>query len=286
MRELLDFFISHSKWFVFIILMAISLAFLFGSNPYQHHVYLTSANAVTSSVFTISSNVHSYFNLRDINDNLNERNAELQQQVLDLQQQLQTLKDDMESDSVVVTPTSQYQFVVAHVISNSIARPYNYITIDKGSADGIAPEMGVIDQTGVVGSVNVVSEHSARVISVLNPNFHVSCKIKGSDYFGSLSWDGRNTQEAMLEDLPQHAKVQPGDTIVTTGFSAVFPPDLLVGYVLGQGKGSKLSLSNLHVRLATDFTTLSTVQVVVNSRRDELKALEASDYNADESTIK
>lgn len=286
MRELLDFFISNSKWFVFIILMAISLAFVFGGNPYQHHVFLTSANAVTSSVYSLSSNVHSYFNLRDINDDLNERNAQLQQQVLDLKQQLQTLEDEMEGDSIVVTPTSQYQFVVAHVISNSIARPYNYITIDKGSADGIAPEMGVIDQTGVVGSVNVVSEHSARVISVLNPNFHVSCKVKGSDYFGSLSWDGRSPEEAMLEDLPQHSKVQPGDTIVTTGFSAVFPPDLMVGYVLGQGKGSKLSLSNLHVRLATDFTTLSTVQVVVNIRRDELKALEAADHNTSDTMDK
>lgn len=277
MRELLDFLIQHSKWLLFLAYMGISLALLFSGNPYQHHVYLTSANAVASGVYTLSSNVTSYFHLRDINHDLNSRNAELQSTVIALRQQLQDISDKKAQDSVIDTPTAQFRFVVAHVINNSISHPFNYITINKGSADGIAPEMGVIDQSGVVGSVNVVSEHSARVISVLNPNFHVSCKIKGSDYFGSLSWDGKNPYEAMLEDLPQHAKVQPGDTIMTTGFSAVFPPDLTVGYVLGQGKGSKLSLSNLHVRLATDFTTLSTVQVVVNTQYKELKQLEESD---------
>lgn len=129
--------------------------------------------------------------------------------------------------------------------------------------------------------MNVVGEHSARVISVLNPNFHVSCKIKGTDHFGSLSWDGKDPTTALLEDMPQHAQVQVGDTILTTGFSAVFPPDIYVGYVLGQGKANKrLSLSNLHVRLATDFTTLSTVQVVVNTRHAfVLKRLEAADTN-------
>lgn len=279
MRELLDFLVKNCKWFVFIAYVAISCVLLFSSNPYQHHVYLTSANTVSAGIYNISNRFYSYFHLKEINDGLNERNAELQTRVLDLEQRLQDIQDQYDSDTIVTTSTSQYEFVVAHVINNSIARTNNYITINKGSADGIRPEMGVIDQTGVVGSVNVVAEHSARVISVLNPNFHVSCKIKGSEHFGSLSWDGKNPTEAVLEDLPQHSQVKAGDTIVTTGFSSVFPPDMNVGYVLPPEKGKKLSFNSLRVRLATDFTTLGTVQVVVNSLRNEVQALEATDSN-------
>lgn len=151
MRELLDFFVRNSKWFVFMICVLASCAMLFSSNPYQHHVYLTSANAVTAAVYSAASNVHAYFNLRDKNDDLNMRNAELQKQVIALKQQLTDLYDLQAADTVMATDSSTFEFVVAHVISNSIARPFNYITIDKGSADGIAPDMGVIDQNGVVG---------------------------------------------------------------------------------------------------------------------------------------
>lgn len=234
---------------------------------------------VSSGVYSVSSKLYSYFNLKEINDGLNERNAELQTRVLDLEQRLQAIQDQIASDTVMTTESSQYEFVLAHVINNSIARANNYITINKGTADGIRPEMGVIDQSGVVGSVNVVAEHSARVISVLNPNFHVSCKIKGSDHFGSLSWDGNDPTVAILEDLPQHAQVKAGDTIVTTGFSSVFPPDIKVGYVLPPENGKKLSFNSLKVRLATDFTTLGTVQVVVNSLLTETRELEATDTN-------
>lgn len=277
MRELLDFLVKNCKWFVFIIYVIISCVLLFSTNPYQHHVYLTSANAVSAGIYSVSDKFYSYFHLKEINEGLNERNAYLQTRVLDLEQQLQTIRDRIDSDTVIVTESSQYEFVVAHVINNSISHAFNYITINKGAADGIRPEMGVIDQNGVVGSINVVGEHSARVISVLNPKFHVSCKIKGSEHFGSLSWDGKDPTVAILEDLPQHSQVKAGDTIVTTGFSSVFPPDINVGYVLPPEKGKKLVFNNLKVRLATDFTTLGTVQVVVNSLLSETRALEASD---------
>ena len=279
MRELLDFLVKNLKWFVFVFYVVVSCVLLFSGNPYQHHVYLTSANTVSAGIYSVSNRFYSYFNLKEINDGLNERNAELQTRVLDLEQRLQDIQDRMDSDTLITTESSQYEFVVAHVINNSISRTCNYLTINKGSADGIRPEMGVIDQTGVVGSVNVVAEHSARVISVRNPNFHVSCKIKGSEHFGSLSWDGNDPRIAILEDLPQHSQVKAGDTIVTTGFSSVFPPDMNVGYVLPPEKGKKLSFNSVKVRLATDFTTLSTVQVVVNSLRTEVQALEATDSN-------
>ncbi len=277
MRELFDFFVRNSKWFVFIIYVVMSCVLLFSRNPYQHHVYMTSANTVAASVFSLSNNITSYFNLRDINADLNERNAILEAEVLALRSKLQNIDDSLHTDTIVETETGQYQFIVAHVINNSISKPYNYITINKGYADGIRPEMGVIDQNGVVGAVNVVAEHSARVISVLNQSFHVSCKVKSSQHFGSLTWQGGDPRLALLEDLPRHAPIKPGDTIVTTGFSAVFPPDIPVGRILAPQNGKALSTSNLKVRLSTDFSTLSTVQVVVNTKRKEIIDIEATD---------
>lgn len=279
MRELLDFFVRNSKWFVFIIYVVMSCVLLFTRNPYQHHIYMTSANTVTAGVFSLSNNITSYFNLREINSDLNERNAALEAEVFALKSELQKIDDARHTDTIVETETGQYQFIVAHVINNSISKPYNYITINKGYADGIRPEMGVIDQNGVVGAVNVVAAHSARVISVLNQNFHVSCKVKSSQHFGSLTWQGGDPRVALLEDLPRHSQVKPGDTIVTTGFSAVFPPDIPVGRIMKPQNGKELSTSNLKVQLSTDFARLSTVQVVVNAQRKEIADIEATDDN-------
>lgn len=278
MHELFSFFIRSSKWFVFVFFVALSCALLFSGNPYQHHVFLTSANSAASGIYNMRNGVASYFNLREINEDLNLRNAALQSEVLALREHIReadarALADTMRLPGVL----AQYDFVVAHVINNSIARPYNYITINKGAADGIAPEMGVIDQNGVVGIVNVTGEHSARVISLLNPHFKLSCKIKGSEHFGSLVWDGNDPTVALLEELPRHTVFSPGDTIVTSGYSAVFPEGIPVGYVMEDHRRHDENFFTLKVRLSTDFTTLSNVQVVVDSLRTELLTLEASD---------
>ena len=179
MHELFSFFIRWSKWFVFVFFVALSCALLFSGNPYQHHVYLTSANSVASGIYNMRNSVASYFDLREINEDLNLRNAALESEVLALREQIREADARIQTDTMRLPGVlAQYNFVVAHVISNSIARPHNYITINKGTADGIAPEMGVIDHNGVVGIVNVAGPHSARIISLLNPHFKLSCKIK------------------------------------------------------------------------------------------------------------
>lgn len=278
MRELFNFFIRNSKWFVYAFFAVVSLMMLFRGNPYQQHIFLTSANSVSAAVYELSNNVTSYFNLRDINEDLNRRNAALEKEVVNLRENLRLYAENSFSDTLV-TPdgVDHFDFIVAHVINNSISKPYNYITLDKGADDGVRPELGVIDQNGVVGIVSVVGPRHARVISLLNPNLRLSCKIKSSDYFGSLVWDGDDPTTALLEELPRHTTYSPGDTIVTSGYSAVFPPDLPVGIILDDENRHNENFFTLKVRLFADFTTLGNVQVVTNNYAGELTDVESHD---------
>lgn len=280
MSELIGFLIRHSKWFVFTFYVVISCMLLFKNDPYRQHVYITSAGRLASTAYKGANNVTSYFNLHEINEDLNRRNAQLQAEIESLKEEIQDLHEMGYNDTLVPDlGVPHFEFIVAHVISNSISHPYNYLTINKGSADGVRPELGVIDQNGVVGIVSNTGPHSARVISLLNPHFRLSCKIKSSDYFGSLVWTGGNPTEASLEELPRHTVFKQGDTIVTSGYSAVFPAGLPVGVVLDEDTDKSSDFFTLRVGLFADFTTLSNVQIVVNNRAEELKKLKAGEEN-------
>ncbi|MBQ0070164.1 MAG: rod shape-determining protein MreC, partial [Bacteroidales bacterium] len=142
----------------------------------------------------------------------------------------------------------------------------------------------VVDKNGIVGIVNVTGNHSARIISLLNPQMRLSCKLKNSEYFGSLVWDGGSPQYAILEELPKHLKYAKGDTIITSGYSSVFPEGIIVGVVEGRARQLTDSFVSLKVRLTTNFSQLSTVRVISNDMREELKALEASENDSTKRT--
>lgn len=280
MNELFAFLLRNSKWFVFTFFVAISVTMLLHGDPYRQHVYLTSAGRMASSVYKGANNVTSYFNLHEINEELNSRNANLQAEVSRLQETIALLQEQLFTDTLVPdSGVRHFEFIVAHVINNSISHPYNYLTINKGSHDGISPELGVIDRNGVVGIVSNVGPGSSRVISLLNPHFRLSCKIKRTDYFGSLVWDGQSPEIALLEELPRHTRFDIGDTIVTSGYSAVFPAGLPVGVVIDDDTDRNQNFFTLKVRLLADFTTLSNVQVVLNNQAEELRALRAGEEN-------
>lgn len=278
MHELFTFFARNSKWFVFAVYVVLSIMLLVGGDPYHRHIYLTSANRVTASVYDFSNNATGYFNLRERNADLNRRNAELQSELLALRECIQLMAEQQCTDTMTLdSGMMPFRFVVANVINNSIARPFNYLTLNKGERDGVRPEMGVIDASGVVGIVSVVGPHSSRVISLLNPHFRLSCKLKRSDSFGSLVWDGRDPEVALLEELPRHTVYSPGDTVVTSGYSAVFPPGLPVGIVLDDDYNDHENFFTLKVKLLSDFTSLNNVQIVVSDISEELKSLEAGE---------
>jgi len=273
MNNLLNFFVKHSSWFIFAIYAILSCVLLFKDNPYQQSVYLTSANAVSATIYKAFGTVTSYFHLHDINEDLQQRNAMLEMELIELRNQI-TDYQMLLPDSLHQPALKQFDFVIAHVISNSIAQPENYITINRGYADGIKAEMGVVDQNGVVGIVNVVGGHAARVISLLNPHIRLSCKLKDSDFFGSLVWEGGDPRYAVLEELPKHMTYVKGDTIVTSGYSAVFPEGIIVGTVEGLARGLSDSFLSLRIRLATNFSQLSTVRVITNNMSEQLKKLQ------------
>jgi rod shape-determining protein MreC len=274
MGNLWDFLLKNSKWFLFVIYVIVSCIMLFDTNPYQHYVWMTSAGRVTSSIYGVAANITSYFHLHDINEDLQHRTADLELEVINLRHQLRVAQEQLYADSIANDTVIQpFNFIIAHVISNSVSRTHNYITIEKGSLDSIRPEMGVVDQNGVVGIVNLVGKHSARIISLLNPKMRLSCKVKGREFFGSLVWDGHSPSEALLEEMPRHERFHKGDTIVTSGYSSVFPEGIPVGTIISHEKEHDDNFYALRIKLFTDFTTLSTVRVISNDMRPELDAI-------------
>ena len=276
MRNLLDFLIKHHAWIFFIIYVGISCALLFRSNPYQQSVYLGSANRIASQVYEVSNTVTGYFGLRKANEELLQRNGALEMEILQLRRQLQKYSYAAASDTFLLgdSISKRYGFVMARVINNSVAHLNNYITLDKGRVDGVAPEMGVIDQNGVVGIIAVVNEHNSVAISVLNPKLRISCKVKNSDCFGSLVWDGRNARYAILEEMPRHVEFMPGDTIVTSGYSAVFPGGIMVGTIHDYSKQKDDNFYAMQVELSTDFSQLGAVRIISNAGQANQRQLE------------
>ncbi len=278
MRNLLNFIIRYNSWFLFVILEVLCMILVFTFNPFQESVYISSANNVSGKVYTAMNQFSGYFNLRSNNETLIKQNGILQEKVLMLEQYIENATMDSVNYKIFTDPgnTHQYDFVTAHVISNSITRANNFITLNKGLKDGIDKEMGVINQDGVVGVISNVSENYSIVIPILNPKFRLSAKLKKNNYFGSLVWNGNDPQYAILEELPRHANFEPGDTLVTSGYSAVFPDGIMVGTVDTHTKQHDDNFYAVKILLAVDFAKLGNVLVIRDKKQLEQKALEKS----------
>jgi len=276
MQKLLEFLIGRRHWLLFIVCEIISFTLLYRYNAYQRNVMLSSANVVTGYLMSVSSSVSSFLNLRSENKQLFEHNKQLELEILYLHHQLETIKpttllyDGMLTDSLYNT----YEYISAEVVNNSVTRLLNYITINKGSNDGIESDMGVISTHGVVGIVRTVNNRFSVIIPVVNPKWGLSCKLFNSNYFGTLMWDGRDARYSTLEELPTYAEFHEGDTVVTSGFSAIFPQGIMVGTIAQSDISVSSGFYSLRVKLATDFRNLTTVWVVKNNLQEEQWAVE------------
>jgi len=270
MKDLLSFFSKNSPFFTWLFLAIISIALLFQSNPYQRSVWFGSASAVTGSVYDLQSNVTSYFGLREVNEDLLHRTGLLEAENLRLRQELQLYRDSMQMN--IPNNELQYHFLIAHVVGNTITQVENYITLDKGTNDGVQPDLGVVDQNGVIGIVAKVSAHYSLVLSVLNPKLRISVMLRGSEAIGSLVWDGKDYRHASLEDLPRNVDYEIGDTIVTTGYTPSFPKDVPVG-VIESSDDRGGSFMTLRIALFADFNRLQDVHVILNDHMQEIDEL-------------
>ena len=275
MRNLLNFLLKYNYWFLFILLEVICFVLLFRFNNYQQSVYFTSANVVTGKVYEVSGSVSSYFHLKSVNEDLLDRNMLLEQQIANLENALRERQvDSVTVNSIRNLDNKDYQIFKAHVIRNSLNQADNYITLDKGSFSGIRPEMGVVDGNGVVGIVYKTSPNYSLVISVLNSKSSISCKIVGSEYFGYLKWEHGDSRYAYLKDLPRHAEFNLGDTVVTSGYSTVFPAGVMVGTVDDMSDSNDGLSYLLKIKLATDFGKLGDVRVIARTGQMEQQELE------------
>lgn len=272
MHNLTEFLAKHNHWFVFLVLEVVSMVLLFRYNSYQGSVWFSSANAVTGKVYEWDSAVESYFSLSGVNSQLTQRNAFLEQQVRMLDDSIARLTRSQEAAVTRLSSMVPFQgcrLIPAKVVANMVNRYDNLITIDKGSADGVKRDMGVVCGMGVVGIVYLVSEHYSIVIPALNSHSNISCTIQHRGYFGYLRWRGGSSQLAYLEDVPRHAHFKLGDNVVTSGYSSVFPPGVMVGKVLHVFYSADGLSYRVQVKLSTDFARLRDVCLVDDSALQE-----------------
>lgn len=248
---------------------------VFRFNNYQGSIYFNSTNRLSGTLYEYLNGVTDYFHLRSINDTLIDRNLALEQQLAALEARLISLTQDTAAvKEWEHTALANYTKIEARVINNSLNLTDNYITINRGYTDSVYAEMGVVSGMGLVGVVELTAPHYALVISLLNSKSNISCKIKGRNYFGYLHWDGKDSRYTYLHDLPRHAVCYEGDTIVTSGYSSIFPEGIMVGRV------EEINASNdgfsyvLKVRLFTDFGRLNDVRVIARRGFEEQQELE------------
>lgn len=241
-------------------------------NSYQRASWISSSSKVSGGVYDNFNSATQYFKLKQINEELAKENAFLRSQMPS------SFHDSKDYFSLVYDSLNsrQYTYRTAKVINNSVNKHFNYITLNKGTDNGIVKEMGVISSKGVVGIVRDVSDHYSSVISILNTRLLISGKLKESGFFGALSWDGGDFKYAWLNEIPIHAPVAVGNLVVTSGFSSIFPEGILIGTVEDVKRDQGESFYRIKVKLSVDFKNLSYVELISNNMRDEQINIENS----------
>lgn len=271
MKNIINFIIKHHAFFIFLFLQIIAFNLIIQNNIYHKNKIINSANSITGKIYEIESNITAYFDLRETNKRLAKENAELH-----------TLSpaafiSHYVYDYQIINDTvynQKFKFTSAEVINKSTNNRNNYLTLNKGRKHGVEPMMGVISTEGIVGIVNEVSDNFSTVLTVLHSQSHISALLKKQKYKGDLYWPGTDYKYAKLKDIEQHVMIKAGDTVITSGFSAIFPKGILVGTVkefeLNEGK----TFYDISVELSTNFKTISHVYVINNMLKNEQLELE------------
>lgn len=271
MRPLWEFLIKNYFVFLFILLESLAITMFINYSYHQRAIIVGATNEITGNIYRLRSGIAQYFSLRKINKDLAEQNARL----LNEQRKAFLVSDTgrfFVNDSVY---RQQYSYIVARVINNTTQRTANYLTLDKGADDGITKDMAVIYPNGIVGIVTEVSRNFSSVMSLLHPKARISAKLKKNNYVGTVVWEGGRINIASLLDIPTHVKIEKGDTVVTSGYSLLFPEGIIIGTIDTFNVKHGKDFYHINIKLTTDFHNISYVYVVRNLFKNELQQLES-----------
>lgn len=266
MQRLFLFLYQYRAFFLFVLLEVLSTWCIIANNPYQGAAFFNSSNYMAASILDTRRDISDYFGLKDVNKELARENAWLRKRLL--------MIEDSIPDHPDSTFDARFTYQPARVINNSVHRATNFITIDKGTEDGIVHDMAVINSNGIVGKVKAVSRHYATITSLLHPDLYVSSIIQGSGNLCSVKWGGKNPTKANLLYVPRHLKVKKGDTVITSGYNAIFPPGIPIGVICDVNIEKDATFYNIQIDLATNFSQLAYVYVIKDHAKQEIDSLE------------
>ena len=269
MQNLFQFFARYGSAILFIALEVLCFALIVRYNSGQKEIFINSGNFYSGVLLENYSKITHFYRLSGIADSMANENARLRAEL-----RFATIDASFRHDSLIDTVYRQrYSFISAQVVSNSVNQIDNFITINKGSDFGVKPGMGVINNAGVVGIVRQTSRNYATVASLLGSQTKISAAIKRNGYFGSLVWDNTSTEYVYLTDIPKHADILKGDSVITSGYSTTFPRGIYIGRVENVGFDPGSSFYDLKVNLTTDFNNLTYVYVILDKTKPQLDSL-------------
>lgn len=274
MRNLLYLIFRFSAFLVFLVLEIICFYFIISFNKSQGEIWTHSSNLLVTGINSRSQKIEDFFELNQQNDSLLQENAKLLETILNFRMTAENNKFQ-EYEQRTVDSTYQYQLIPANVISKTVHLRNNYLTIDKGLEDGLKTGMGVIGIDGVIGIIKSLNEKYATVLMILNSQSRTSAKILNKDYHGNLVWESSDTRIMKLKDVPKHASISRGDTVVTSGYSISYPAMVQMGTVedvkIVEGSNS----FDITVGLDYDLSNISYVYVVSFKHKEEKENIEA-----------
>lgn len=266
MQQLLNFFFKNRHSLLFLVLFVISTFLTIRSHDYHKSQFLSSSNQISGSIHALFSNIGDYFDLKEQNAILVEENNRLKSLELNYFHP----NDTTQNNEV------QYHIIPAKVVKNSYKSPQNYLTLNKGSNDKIKEEFGVITSKGIVGIIDKTSAKYARVVSVLNSKSKINAMLKKSHHFGTLEWNGEHSRIVQLNDIQDLVNFSVGDTVVTSGYSMIFPENIPIGTVASYQLNNTKDLYVIDVELFNDMSNLKHVYVIENLDSQELESLNPS----------
>ncbi|MBQ8721524.1 MAG: rod shape-determining protein MreC [Paludibacteraceae bacterium] len=275
MNKILEFFYKYLSVIIFLVLEILAFLLVVNKNDLQRSVAFRYATTLSAWTYEITNSVTDYFGLAEANKELSEENARLLTENARYRD-LMLCSDSSGVSNQLGIVSARESYLSAKVVYNSVYDLQNYIIIDKGSAQGIEEDMGVFTPQGVVGVVQRVSKNYAVVLPIINPEQVISAKIKGNNQLGSVKWNGKTPLKAKLYEIPNHVNVVAGDSIVTSGFSAIFPEDIMIGVVDKATNVENTMYCDIDIALTVDFQSLSYVTVAAFTNKNELLNLQKS----------